>query len=117
MREVNMRKTILLMIIILLLPRYLFGQGTQVKHIDFLVKNNKNNDFQGVVWINAEDIYSLLPEFDGFSFIVTTTHSPDVTTDLKIRVTDELESQPIDKDGDGKTDRIGIYLRLNASEK
>ena len=112
-----MKKFIILLFIILFSPGYLFSQGTQIQHIDFLVKNKANNDYQGVIWINAEDIYSLLPEFDGFSFIVTTTHSPDIAADLKKKETDELESQPYDENRDGKTDRIGVYMSLKASER
>ena len=89
-----MKKFIILLFIILFSPGYLFNQGTQIQHIDFLVKNEANNDYQGVLWINAEDIYSLLPEFDEFSFIVTTTHSSDIAADLKKKETEELESQP-----------------------
>ena len=84
-----MKRLIILLFIISFSPDYLFSQGTQIQHIDFLVKNEANSDYQGVLWINAEDIYSLLPEFDGFSLIVTTTHSPDIAADLKKKETEE----------------------------
>ncbi len=112
-----MRKILLVTVVVLFLPGYLISQGTQIQHIDFLVKNKTNSDYGGIIRINAEDIYSLLPEFDGFSFIVTTTHSPDIDTDLKRKVTDELESQPYDIDGNGKIDCIRVNLSLKASEK
>ena len=112
-----MRRILLLIIIVSFLPGYLFSQGTQIQHIDFLVKNKANNDYEGVIWINAEDIYSLLPGFDGLSFIVTTTHSPDIAADLKKKETNELESQPYDENGDGKIDRIGVCMSLKASER
>jgi len=94
-----------------------YCQEHQIKHIDFLVENVADHEFSGVVWINAREIYSLIPDFDGFSFIVTTTHSPNLQTDLGKNRADELESQPEDTDGDGKIDRIGIYLFVQALEK
>ena len=57
-------------------------QGLQIRHIDFLVENANDAEFKGVVWIDAKEVYSLIPEFDGYSFVVTTTHSPDLATDL-----------------------------------
>lgn len=113
-----MRKAILLLVILMFfVPKDIFCQGTQIQHIDFLIKNATDCDFRGVVWIDAEDVYLLIPEFDGFSFIVTTTNSPGLAVDLKIKVSDELESQPLDEDGDGKVDRIGVYMSLKESEK
>lgn len=92
-------------------------QGLQIKHIDFLVENITDIEFNGVIWIDAWDIYSLIPGFDGFSFIVTTTNSPDLTTDMKKTKAEELDSQPVDDNGDGRIERIGVFISLKSLEK
>ena len=88
-----------------------------ILHVDFLVENPGTRDYAGPVWIEARDIYPALPEFDGFSFIVTTTNSPGLALDLAQRRAFELPSQAIDEDGDGKSDRVGVYAALKAGEK
>ncbi len=67
-----------------------------VRHIDFSVENRADYPFQGVAWIDAADVYKLIPDFDGFSFIVTTTNSPDLATDLRKLRAYELPSQALD---------------------
>ena len=113
-----MRRTIFILILfVLIMPDYAGCVGTQIMHVDFLVENNADTDFKGVVLIDAQNVYSLIPGFDGFSFIVTTTRSSDLASDLKILNTDELVSQPLDEDGDGRIDKLAVYMNLRALEK
>jgi unsaturated chondroitin disaccharide hydrolase len=112
-----MKRLISLLFIQLFFLISAYCQGLQIRHIDFLVENSTDNEFKGVVWINAQELYSLIPEFDGFSFVVTTTHSPDLASDMQKLKTEELESQPLDENGDGKIEKIGVYITLKSLEK
>ncbi len=111
---------ILLIICMLFLPSFIQNansQGPQIQHVDYLVENNTGIDFSGVLWIEAEELYELVPGFDGFSFIITTTHSPDLELDMKKKKTDELESQALDENRDGRVEKIGVFLPLKSFEK
>ena len=107
-------KRVLIIFVLLLIFRTgnLLCAGTQIQHIDFLVQNNKEVDYNGVVWIDADDVYSRIPRFDGFSFLVTTTDSPDIISDLEKKQARILPSQALDENSDGKIDRIGIYVSI-----
>jgi unsaturated chondroitin disaccharide hydrolase len=112
-----MKRLIFLLLLKVFLNQSAYCQGLQIQHIDFLVENRLDTEFKGIVWINAQDVYSLIPGFDGFSFVVTTTNSPDLESDLKKIKADELESQPVDENGDGKIERIGVYTSLKPLER
>jgi hypothetical protein len=112
-----MKRLIFLLLLKVFLNQSAYCQGLQIQHIDFLVENRLDIEFKGIVWINAQDVYSLIPGFDGFSFVVTTTNSPDLESDLKKIKADELESQPVDENGDGKIERIGVYTSLKPLER
>jgi unsaturated chondroitin disaccharide hydrolase len=88
-----------------------------ILHVDFLAVNPGATDYEGVVWIPASEISSLLPGFDGLSFLVTTTNSPDIARDHVERRAYELPSQALDEDGNGTPERIGVHLALTAGEK
>ena len=93
------------------------AQAREIVHIDFLAGNPARLEYTGVLYIPAGEVEALIPGFDGFSFLVTTTNSPDVASDLEERRALELPSQAIDDDGDGRADRIGVYVTLRAGEK
>ncbi|MFC1558077.1 DUF4861 family protein [candidate division KSB1 bacterium] len=110
-----MKKSFIIYILLLIFHSgNLLCAGTQIQHIDFLVQNSKEIDYKGVVWIDADDVYSLIPGFDGFSFLVTTTDSPDMVSDLKKKQARILPSQALDDNFDGKVERIGIYVSIKA---
>ncbi len=116
--EVKLKRIIFIIFIFLaLIQKDIYGLGTQIQHIDFLVTNETDFDYNGVIWIDTDDIYSLIPEFDGISFVVTTTNSPDIATDLQKIQAYELPSQAIDENGDGRQENIGIYISIEAQEK
>lgn len=93
------------------------AQAREIVHIDFLAGNPARLEYTGVLYIPAGEVEALIPGFDGFSFLVTTTNSPDVASDLEERRALELPSQAIDDDGDGRADRIGVYVTLRAGEE
>lgn len=100
-----------------LMQKDIYGLGTQVQHINFLVTNESDLNYDGVIWIDTDEIYSLIPEFDGTSFIVTTTNSPDITSDLEKIQAFELPSQSIDENVNGKPEHIVIYMAIESQEK
>ena len=100
----------ILVILLIFRTGNMFCAGTQIQHIDFLVQNNKEADYEGVLWLDADDVYSLIPGFDGFSFLITTTDSPDIVSDLEKRQARILPSQGLDENDDGKIDRIGVCV-------
>ena len=54
----------------------------QIRHVDYLVENAAADEFRGVVWIPSGDL----------SFVVSTTHSPDLARDAEQRRAFELPS-------------------------
>jgi len=86
-----------------------------LRHIDFSVENISGSSFSGVVWIDAAPIVRLVPGFDGSNFIVTTTYSPDLSTDLRKLRAFEVPSQLLDANGGGSK-AIGLSLSLQPHE-
>jgi len=88
-----------------------------LRHIDFSMENTSDTSFSGVARIDAAPIFRLVPEFDGSNFIVTTTYSPDLATDLKKFHAFELPSQIIDANQDKTMEAIAVFLSLAPHEK
>src|ERR1035437_2582873 len=85
-----------------LLLLVLLHQGSpaqRIQHTDYLVENPAAEEFRGAVWIPSADL----------SFVVTTTHSPELARDAGVRRAFELPSQAVDG-------RIAVHMVLKAGE-